>query len=74
MKCMYVNCDSNPEYILQFEGLQVMLCRKHYLKLLSTLNKIAIRYKKACLSEDILIKRIRGRVRFVSKKPIRKKR
>ncbi|MCD6563550.1 MAG: hypothetical protein J7K23_06495 [Thermoproteales archaeon] len=73
MKCMYVNCDTAPEYLIQLEGQQIALCRKHYTRLVNTLNKIALKYKKASLNEDIYVKKIRGRVRFVSKKPIRKK-
>ncbi len=73
MKCMYVNCDSVPEYILQIEGNQIALCRKHYSKLVNTLNKIALKYRKASLREDIYVKKIRGKVRFISKKPIRGK-
>ena len=70
---MYVNCDTAPEYLIQLEGQQIALCRKHYTRLVNTLNKIALKYKKASLNEDIYVKKIRGRVRFVSKKPIRKK-
>jgi len=70
---MYINCDTAPEYLIQLEGQQIALCRKHYTRLVNTLNKIALKYKKASLNEDIYVKKIRGRVRFVSKKPIRKK-
>lgn len=52
MKCMHVNCDSEAEYALMLENRQVYLCKKHFSKVASALQKRALKEGFASL-EDI---------------------
>ncbi|HDI32152.1 MAG TPA: hypothetical protein ENF80_04970 [Thermofilum sp.] len=51
MKCMHVDCDLEAEYIIMLDNRQVYLCKKHFSKITSALQRKALKEGSASLDD-----------------------